>query len=145
MLNFFKKGVTVFTLLFICSFTNKSSAQYVLYPATVHVTQAEFNALDQNGSISIIQNSPHVFTGDGQLQMGPGPGPYHDPDPCPDQHTPEIFQQALNIANSTCQDVKICLQGPDCAMYLYLIKPTAPNCIYTGIGPYQPLLSARRL
>lgn len=145
MLKLFKMGFALLSLSLFSAAGQKAYAQLVTYPATVYLTHAEFNALDQNGSISIIRNSPNVFTGDGNMTMGPGPGPYQDPDPCPDEHTPEIFQQMQYMANATCKDVKFCLRSSDCAYYMYIVKPTAPNCIYVGIGPYQPAVAARRM
>jgi|GEM_PF-6204649 len=140
----FARAATVILLFTLCGYA--ANAQYTLNPVTVSVTQPEFAALDLNGSISVNMMSYSYFVGDGMMNTGPGPGPVFDPEPpCPEQMTPELYEWLLQRANAQCRDIKICLQGADCNYYLYLIKPTAPNCIYLGIGPYQPLLSAYRL
>jgi hypothetical protein len=142
LFKFLQGSLLALAIIALVGISQKAQAQYNLNPVTVSLNQQEFQAAVAFGVVPVAPVTPVHFIGKG-VGTGTGTGwpPPLDP-PCIEQMTPELAQHMRDLANQYCQDMLICVQGSNCAWYLYVFRPTDPRC-WTLV--YQSVLKAYAL
>jgi hypothetical protein len=124
----FARLLALTVLLFIgTSFQNKASAQFQTQNVSVDISEDLFNAMADRGAVIELKN-----LGSGSfraINIG-NPTPV-DPAPCAEQMTAAYAAYMLSLANACCCPVYTCVQGSNCAWYLYMFRPDDPNCLYS--------------
>jgi hypothetical protein len=139
---FLQGSLFAFAFIALMGISQEARAQYNLTKVTVSVNPQEFQAAYAYGVIPVKQLSQLQYIGN-----GPGGGvapwpPISNEPPCPDATgmTAALAQYLTNMANQYCHDVYYCVQEKDCGWYLYVFRPTSPNCIFPV--QYQAVLQA---
>jgi hypothetical protein len=111
-------------LLLATSFSNKLHAQYQTNPVTVTISQDLFNDVVNGEAVELQATGQNTFDA---LQVANPNNPILNP-PCINQMTPALAAYLEGLANSCCCPIFCCVQGANCAWYLYVFMPNSPQC-----------------